>query len=156
MVGGSPVGSLAADQFVFRRKRKMAAKAETPSSSMTRLVFGFIPSRAVYAVAKLGIPDLMRDGPRSPGDLARLLNIDPDALFRIMRLLAGSGVLRQGGDGLFSLTSLGETLCSNANDSLRDWVILAHEGFYPTLANRENGFRFEFRKGLVRRDPFRP
>lgn len=110
---------------------KLISQEQAPVQAMTQLAFGFLQSRAVYVAAKLGIPDRLREGPRNVRDLAALAEVDPDALFRIMRLLAGSGVFHQDEEGLFFLTGLGRVLCTDTPDSLRDWVILCHEAVYP-------------------------
>ena len=80
------------------------------SHEMMRLFMGFIPARAIYVAAKLGIADLIGGGEKDARSLARELEVDQAALYRILRLLAGLGVVHQDDRGLFSLTPLGETL----------------------------------------------
>jgi hypothetical protein len=41
------------------------------SVAMLQMIQGFWISRAVYVAAKLGIPDLLTDGPKSSDELAR-------------------------------------------------------------------------------------
>jgi DNA-binding IclR family transcriptional regulator len=44
--------------------------------------------QAVYVAAKLGIVDLLTDGPRTVTDLAHQTGTNPDALRRVLRALA--------------------------------------------------------------------
>ena len=76
---------------------------------------GFWVSRALYAAAKLGLADKLAVGPRSAEELAKETGTLPSALHRLMRLLAGLGILRTERDGQrFSLTPLGEAMKSDA------------------------------------------
>lgn len=40
------------------------------SEQMLQIISGFWTSRAVYAIAKLGIPDLLKSGPKTAEELA--------------------------------------------------------------------------------------
>ena len=44
---------------------------------------------ALYAAAVLGIADLLNEGPRPVAQLAKLSDVDEDALFRTLRYLSG-------------------------------------------------------------------
>jgi hypothetical protein len=72
-------------------------------------------SRALYAAAKLGLADKLARGPRSAADLAKETGTLPSALHRLMRLLAGLGILKTEPDGQrFALTPLGESMKAGA------------------------------------------
>jgi len=58
--------------------------------------------------AKLGIADLLANGPRSSGDLAELTKAHAPSLYRVLRLLAALDVFREQPSGYFALTPLGE------------------------------------------------
>ena len=73
--------------------------------------------QACYAVVKLGVPDLLAAGPRAVDDLAAATGAHPRVLHRLLRALAGAGVLRQTGPGTFALSSTGELLRSDAPGS---------------------------------------
>jgi len=96
----------------------------TPSAAMLRMISGFRISRAVYVAAKLGIADLLKDGPKINEELARLTNTHPPSLYRIMRALASVGIFAEDGQGCFTLTAVGNTLRSDVPGSLRAWAIL--------------------------------
>ena len=107
----------------------------TGARALIQLSTGFITARAIYVAAKLGIADLLDEGPRCAAEIAEKLAVDPDTLFRIMRLLAGAGVLKQSEPDVFALTDLGEPLRSASAHSMRDYIILFHEFQYPAFTN---------------------
>jgi SAM-dependent methyltransferase len=85
---------------------------------------GHYVSRALDLAARLGVADLLAEGPRSHSELAAATRTEPAALRRVLRLLASTGVFAEGEDGRFSLTSLGELLRSDVPGSARASVIL--------------------------------
>jgi len=105
------------------------------SQQMMRLSLGFVSSRAIYVAAKLGIADLIGDGAKTAQKLAQEADVDPDALYRIMRLLSGLNIFHQDHENRFSVTSLGDTLRENSAQSLRDHIIFTGEGSYRTMVN---------------------
>jgi hypothetical protein len=81
---------------------------------------GYWVSRALYAAAKLGLADKLAGGPRSAAELAKETGTLPSPLHRLMRLLAGLGILRTEPDGQrFALTPLGEAMKSAAPGAAR-------------------------------------
>ena len=78
---------------------------------------------AISCLARLGIPDLIEDGPKSADELASRIGVEPRALYRLMRATASAGVLSEGPDGRFSQTRLSAVLRSEASPSLRSWAI---------------------------------
>ena len=90
-----------------------------------RMITGAWVAQAVYVAAQLGIADVIAtEGPRSPGDLAERVDADPDALYRVLRALAGVGVFTERADGTFALTPLAESLRSDVPGSLRAFAIM--------------------------------
>ena len=88
------------------------------------MISGFRVSRAIYVAAKLGIADLLKDGPKSSEELARLTSTHPPSLHRVMRALASVGIFAEDEQGCFTLTPIGNTLQSKIPGSLRAWAIL--------------------------------
>jgi hypothetical protein len=104
----------------------MGAGAEheiPPPVAMMGLITGYWVSQAVGAVALLGVADHLGNGPRSSDDLARDVEADPQALFRVLRLLASIGVFAEVAPRSFRLTALGETLRSDTPGSVRNFAI---------------------------------
>jgi ubiquinone/menaquinone biosynthesis C-methylase UbiE len=88
------------------------------ANALRRLVVGYRVSQALSVVARLGIADLLADGPRSIDDLAAATHTHARSLYRVLRLLSSEGVFAEQGDRHFALTPLAEPLQSNAPDSL--------------------------------------
>jgi hypothetical protein len=57
-----------------------------------QMTTGYWVSQAIYVAAKLGIADLLKDGPQSCVALATATGADAASLFRLMRALARVGV----------------------------------------------------------------
>jgi hypothetical protein len=83
--------------------------------------------RAVYVVAKLGVADLLVDGPKTSEEIAATTQSDPRVLYRVLRLVASEGVLHEDEVRRFSLTPLGEMLRTDTPNSRRSHVILMGE-----------------------------
>lgn len=104
--------------------RAVTAEAEVPPpAAMMGLVTGYWISQAVGAVARLGVADRLVEAPRDSDDIARDVGADPQALYRVLRLLASVGVFAEVGPRRFGLTPLGETLRSDVPGSVRDFAI---------------------------------
>jgi SAM-dependent methyltransferase len=104
------------------------AKATVPSLPpglvLYQMSIGHYVSRALHLAAKLGLADLLEDGPRDYRELAVHTDTDASALRRVMRLLASVGVFEELDDGNFGLTALGELLRGDAPGSMRASVML--------------------------------
>lgn len=94
-----------------------------PPVAMMGLITGYWVSQAVGVVALLGVADQLGEGPRGSDELARAVGADPQALYRVLRLLASLGVFTEVAPDSFALTPLGETLRSDAPGSVRSFAI---------------------------------
>ena len=90
---------------------------------MLQMLNAFLTVQALHVTAALGIADQLTAGPRNIDDLASTTRARPSSLYRLLRMLAGAGVLREEADGRFALTPLGATLRTDAPDSVRDWAL---------------------------------
>jgi len=107
-------------------------KENPPPLQMLQLISGFWVSRCIYVAAKLGIPDLLKDGPKSAGELANASGAHAPSLFRVLRALAAVGVLTQTDDRRFGNTPLSETLRSDVPGSIRAFAMTElGEEHYP-------------------------
>ena len=91
----------------------------TPQVMMMRMICGFMVSQAIHVAAKLGIADLLRDGPKGCDELARISATHAPSLYRVLRALAGAGLFTETEPGVFGLTPLGAILRSDVSGSLR-------------------------------------
>lgn len=125
----------------------------SPHAELRRIMRGFERSQLIYVAVKLGLVDLIGDGPTDAPTLARAAGLDPAVLYRLLRGLAWCGLVRHGDDDRFSLTPLGRCLRSDAADSLRDHVLCIGEIEMPAWsallrAVRAGGIAFEHAFGL--------
>lgn len=85
-------------------------------------------AQALYAVARLGIPDLLADGPRTVEELAGAAGADSRALHRTLRVLAAEGLLREDPPRTYALTPVTRLLCGGqARSSLPTAVMFGEE-----------------------------
>jgi len=92
-------------------------------------------SQAIYVAAKLGIADLLRDGPQSCVALATSSNSDAPSLFRLMRALSSVGIFAHLGRDRFALSRLAESLQTDVRGSLRAIVITIGEIHYQACGS---------------------
>jgi hypothetical protein len=95
-----------------------------PQLVLYQMSTGHYVSRGLHLAAKLGLADLLKDGPRHYGELAQATAMHAPALNRVMRLLASVGVFEEQENGNFALTPLGECLRVGVPGSMRAAVML--------------------------------
>src|SRR5688572_4545285 len=95
----------------------------TPQEQISRMLTGYWLSQALYVAAKLGLADLLKDGPRTADELALATKTHPRSLYRLLRALASVGVFAEHDKRRFSLTPLAECLRSDVPGSQRAMAI---------------------------------
>lgn len=96
---------------------------------MYALMSGFRVSQAIYVVVKLGIPDLLVGGPSGSDTLAQATDTHEDALYRVLRFLAGVGIFDEVAPRQFGLTQLGSSLRADVPGSMRPTVLMNLEHY---------------------------
>lgn len=119
----------------------MAIENLTLGQSMIRLFMGYIPTRVIYVAAKLEIADHISDDGANAQELAQKLKLDAGALYRVMRVLAGLGVLHQDDKERFFVTPFGDTLRKDSPHSVRDYAIYNHEIVYDSFKDMADSVR---------------
>ena len=94
-----------------------------PPTRMLQIITGYWVSQAVGTAARLGVPDQLADGPRKSSEVAKAVGADPQALFRLMRMLASIGIFAMDEQERFGLTPLGDTLRSRVPGSVRNFAV---------------------------------
>lgn len=97
----------------------------------------------LYVAAKLNIAGHLEEKPLSSTDIANRVNADPEAIYRLMRALAGVGIFKQQSNGSFALNSLSRGLLDGPQ-SLR-YMILHHLG--PVNWNLLGDLEYAVRSG---------
>lgn len=90
---------------------------------------GLIINQALYAAAKLGVADLLKDGVQTSSDLARKMNVNESALYRILRLLASQNVFEEKSPRRFANTELSQFLRTGVPGSVRSILIFRGSEF---------------------------
>jgi hypothetical protein len=101
----------------------------TAFTMFSMLTSGQLTSKAVYIVAKLGIADYLKDGPKNLEELAEETKTHLNSLYRLLRMLASIGIFAEtkGGDTnqrTFELTPMASLLLSETKDSVRNFALL--------------------------------
>ncbi len=99
----------------------------TPAIRLLDLIQSHRVTTAIYVAAKLGIAELLRDGPRSLDELARATNAHHDALRRLLTALSTVGICAPAGQAGYALTELGAALDGSAQHSFKAWAIFEGE-----------------------------
>jgi hypothetical protein len=97
----------------------VASVSPTPQQELLNLLAGKMVAAAVCVLARVGVADLLTEGPRPIAELAAETGTDPDMLYRFLRCAAGAGVFAERVDGRFGLTPTAELLRSDAPGSVR-------------------------------------
>ncbi len=79
-------------------------------AAMQSLINGYRVTQLLYVAVKLGIADLLTDGPQTMEELATTAGAQADALYRALRALASLGVFREVAPRRFALTPRAELL----------------------------------------------
>lgn len=95
-----------------------------PDDTLLQMILGAWVSQAIYVAAKLEIADLLKDGAKSSDELTKSTQVDPNSLYRVLRVLASIGIFSEGENRQFELTPLAEYLRSDIPESLRAIAIM--------------------------------
>ncbi len=105
----------------------MNAQRADPANVLLDLIGGHRVTAAVYVAARLGIADILLEGPKSAAELARLTECHERSLLRLMRALVTLAICAETVDGRFSLTDEGKLLAANSERSLKAWTLFEGE-----------------------------
>jgi len=92
-------------------------------AALSQLIWGFAVSQAVYVTAKLGIVDVLRDGPKTAGEVAATVGAHEPSLRRLLQALTTVDILVEDGHERFAATLTGELLRSKHPQSVRAFAL---------------------------------
>jgi hypothetical protein len=101
-----------------------------PQQQLAEILSGPWKSQALYVVAKLGIADLLAEGPRTASELAAVTPAHAPSLYRVLRALASIGIFAEDERGRFAMTPLAEPLRKNVAGSMWAMAIMLGEEQY--------------------------
>lgn len=121
---------------------------EEAQLTLDRMIEGYKDTQFVALAARLGIADLLGEGPLTSEELADATGSDPDALYRALRVLAVKGIFAELPDRRFALTPLSDLLRTQHPASRRELAVFdagpwyrAYGALAHTVATGENAFR---------------
>ncbi|WP_374454417.1 methyltransferase [Nocardioides sp.] len=131
-----PVRVVRAATSVRTALQSLTRRMVPPEVGVLELASGFMATHITYAVARLGIADVLAPRARPAAEVAGELGTNPDATYRLLRAAAATGLLREDDHGRFSLTPLGATLRSDTEDSMRPVVLMVGDPAYQAVWGR--------------------
>lgn len=94
--------------------------------SLLGMIHSYRITQLIYVAAKLGIADLLNDGPKTAADLAVATGTHGPSLYRVMRALTSLGIFNETKTG-FHMTPLGTLLQKDVIDSVCPVAIMRGE-----------------------------
>ena len=86
---------------------------QSPAAAVMPIIMGLMTSSAVYALARLDVPDHLESGPKTADELAAAVQAKPELLPRLMRATEGMGILARIPDGRWTQTPMSDVLRTN-------------------------------------------
>ena len=96
----------------------------SPVNSLIDLLAGHRVTAIIFVAAKLDIPDLLTERPRTAAELAQMTDTHERSLYRLMRALVALGVCTEEDNGDFKLTEMGTHLSAKSEQSLKAWALI--------------------------------
>jgi hypothetical protein len=114
---------------------------DSPLDRVMRLLNGYRFTQAVSVATRLGIPDLLASGAKTPEELARLASAQPEPLHQILRASASCGVFAEDDRGRFTNTPMSECLRSGAPGPARNTALLLGDVFFTAFSELMHAVR---------------
>ena len=108
----------------------MPISSASAPQQLLQLAEGLIVHQTLYAAARLGIADLLKDAALSTAELAKMLRVGDDALYRTLRFLAGQGVFLETAPRTFVNSALSTWLRTDVPGSVRSIIIFRGSPYY--------------------------
>jgi demethylspheroidene O-methyltransferase len=109
-------------RFVARRRAR----------GLFDLVAGFVYSQVLLACVRLNLFDVLAEGPRTADELARTLDLTPDATVRLLDAAVALKLVARRGRGRYGLGMLGAPMVGNAGIAA---MVEHHSALYRDLAD---------------------
>ena len=125
-----PVRVVRAATAVRAALQALTRRMVPPEIGLLELASGFVATHAVYAAARLGIADVLANGPLSAEKVAAEVGASPDATHRLLRACTTFGVFSEDPEGRFGLTPLAHGLRSGTRDSMLPVILMLGDPRY--------------------------
>lgn len=102
----------------------MTESDRSTAFALLDLIQGPVISQAIHIAAKLNIADVLSEGPLTAEKIAKRVGADPDATYRLLRMLSGFSVFAEQPDHRFALTPMADALRTDAPHSMNGIAVL--------------------------------
>jgi hypothetical protein len=114
-----------------------------PRADLLNLLGGEWLAQGVYVAAKLDIAHHLQKGPKTARELSLITQVDEEALYRVMSMLASRKVFEEEADKTFKNSPMSERMAHDHQETLRSLVIFygeeIHNAFGSLLASVQTG-----------------
>ena len=110
-------------------------------SVILELLEAFRRSKTMFAAVSLGIFDTLEDGPNSLAGLAKALDLNPDALERLLDACIGLHLLDRRGDDYENTPIASVYLCKRSPSRLTGYIGYSNDVMWKLWANLEGAIR---------------
>jgi hypothetical protein len=105
-----------------------------PLQKIMGMISGYWTSQVLYVAAKLGLADLLKEGPKSAEELASSTQTHPRSLYRFLSSSASLGLFAEDEQRRFSLTPLSDWLRSDVPGLQRATAVIVGDLLYRAWA----------------------
>ena len=112
-----------------------------PRRVLAQMLVGNQVQQAIYVAARLGIADLLKEGPKRSDELAAATGSHPGSLYRLLRALASFGIFAEDDGSRFELTPLAALLQKDAPESMRALALWSGGVSYQAFGGLEQSVR---------------
>ena len=99
-------------------------KATPPPFRLMQIGSAFWQSRVLYVAARLNIADVLGDERLAVDKIAARVSAQPDAIYRLLRMLAAIGVFKEVSPRVFANNRLSSPLREDKPDSVRAMILM--------------------------------
>jgi hypothetical protein len=117
------------------------SRAAAPRERLAALLHGYIPVQLVYVMARLELADLLAEGSMTLDELSSSTGAHPSMMRRLVRGLAGLGLVGFEHDDRITLTELGALLGSGSEGSMRGVALHRGRESYAAWGKLEHAVR---------------
>lgn len=107
-----------------------AQPALPPQAVILQMAMSAMISQALGVAAKLGIADVLSDGPKTAAEIAVATGTHERSIYRILRALASTGVFSEIGEKTFQNTPLSEVIRADVPGSMQSMIAFLGEQWH--------------------------
>ncbi len=101
------------------------------SAKILRIIYDYEMACCAYVAARLNIAELLYEGPKTVDDLALATGSKPEALYRVLRVLAGEGLFEETSPRTFSFTQDAIAMHGETEGSIKYFLqVILGEHYY--------------------------